>query len=231
MRKYFGLLLCLVVSLFVFSVNVEAKTEMTTLTEAVKEEINYFGDSRNFETESQFQAYAEYVDELKNFDSSKYSESDDKINIYIFRGSSCWHCLDEITWLAKNYSEYSKYINVHTYEVWGNDSNNKLMKVVSKHLGKTASGVPFTVVGKETFSGFSETIGEQIITKAIDLYNTNLNSSDETKAYDIKNDIDLENGTVIGDSVKKSSTVVIVLLVITVIAGGAVLIYLISKSK
>ena len=223
MKKYFSLFIFALISLLVFSTNVSAKTTMTTLPEAVQEEINYFGNSANFKDESTFQAYQEYVDVLKTSDLSSYEESDDKINVYVFRGSSCWHCLDEITWLADNYKDYAQYINVHTYEVWGNSQNSKLMNSVAKLLGQSANGVPFTVVGKQTFSGFAESTGTQIVEKAKALYNS------EDK-YDIKDHIDLENNIVIGGEDKSSNTAIIV-LIITVVVGGAALIYLISKSK
>ncbi len=223
MKKYFGLLICMLMSLFVFNTTVSAKTEMTTLPQAVQEEINYFGNSANFSDDSTFQAYQTYVDVLKAADLSSYEESDNKVNVYIFRGSTCWHCLDEITWLADNYKDYSQYINVHTYETWGNKENSKLMNSVAKLLGKTASGVPFTVVGKETFSGFGESTGSQIIEAAKKQY-------ENSERYDIKDHIDLDTNT-LKDEGKKSSTIAVIVLIASVMVGGAVLIYLICKSK
>ena len=223
MKKYFSLLICALVSLFVFNVSASAKTVITNLPEAVKEEIEYFGNSANFEKAETFEAYQEYVNTLKSADLSNYSESDSKINIYIFRGSSCWHCLDEITWLADNYDLIAEYANVHTFEVWGNKNNSKLMSLVAKQLGTTANGVPFTVVGDKTFGGFSEEIGSQIVEKVKELYN-----SEEKK--DIKDTIDLNEVTLIGEN-KKSSNTVMLILITAVLIGGIVLIYLISKSK
>ena len=224
MKKYFSLLICALVSALAFNVNVSAKTTMTTLPQAVEEEIGYFGDSANFKDESTFQAYQEYVNKLKAADLSSYQENSNKVNVYIFRGSSCWHCLDEITWLAENYKEYSQYINVHTYEVWGNKENNKLMSSVANLLGKKVSGVPFTVVGKDTFSGFGENTGSQIIEKAKQLYSSN-------EKYDIKDYIDLEENTLKDVEKKSSNTLMVVLIIAVLVIGGAVIVYLISKSK
>ena len=225
MNKYFKLLVCVLVSLFAFNLSVNAATKSTNLVEAVNEEIEYFGNKDNFEKEETFQAYQEYVSAMKAADLSSYSESDDKVNVYIFRGYSCWHCLDEITWLASNYSELSDLINVHTYEVWENKNNSKLMNLVAKQLGKQVSGVPFTVIGNTTYSGFSEETGAAIVAKAKEL-------KASTERYDIKNVINLDEVTLIGEeSAKGSSKVVVYILIATVVIGGAVLIYLISKSK
>ena len=220
MKKYFSLVLCLVVSMFVFNANVNAASKVSTLPEAVEEEIGYFGDSANFEDKSTFAAYAEYVDKLKKFNAKDYSESDNKVNVYIFRGKTCWHCLDEVSWLAENYNKYAEYINVHTYEVWNDTTNSKLMNLVAKHLGKKASGVPFTVIGDQIFSGFSEEMGTAIIEAA----KQQKNNEDR---YDIKNVINLED---VSTGEKKSDATMIILILV-VLAGGIIFIYFISKSK
>ncbi|MBE6158836.1 MAG: hypothetical protein E7159_03325 [Firmicutes bacterium] len=220
MKKYFNILVLVIASLFVFTTGVSAKSAVTNLVEAVEEEIGYFGNKQNFEDETTFLAYQEFVDKLKAADLSNYSESDDKVNVYIFRGKSCWHCLDEITWLASNYAEFKDVINVHTYEVWNNRENNKLMNLVAKELGKKASGVPFTVVGNETFSGFSEEVGSAIIEAA----KQQKNSEDR---YDIKNVINLDEVS----AGEKKSNVIMIILILVVLAGGIVFIYFISKSK
>ncbi len=221
MKKYFNILVLVIASLFVFTTSVSAKSEATNLVEAVEEEIGYFGDKQNFEDETTFLAYQEFVDKLKAADLSSYSESDDKVNVYIFRGKTCWHCLDEITWLASNYADFKDVINVHTYEVWNNKGNEKLMNLVAKELGKKASGVPFTVVGKETFSGFSEEVGTSIIEAA-----KKLQTSEEK--YDIKDVINLEEVSSTGN---KKSDITMIILILVVLAGGIVFIYFISKSK
>ena len=220
MKKYFNILVLVIASLFVFTTGVSAKSAVTNLVEAVEEEIGYFGDKQNFEDETTFLAYQEFVDKLKAADLSNYSESDDKVNVYIFRGKTCWHCLDEITWLASNYAEFKDLINVHTYEVWNNRENNKLMNLVAKELGKKASGVPFTVVGNETFSGFSEEVGSAIIEAA----KQQKNSEDR---YDIKNVINLDEVS----AGEKKSNVTMIILILVVLAGGIIFIYFISKSK
>ncbi len=221
MKKYFSILVLVIASLFVFTTSVNAKSAVTNLVEAVEEEIGYFGNRANFEEESSYLAYQEFVDKLKAADLSNYSESDDKVNVYIFRGKTCWHCLDEITWLASNYADFKDVINVHTYEVWNNKGNEKLMNLVAKELGKKASGVPFTVVGKETFSGFSEEVGTSIIEAA-----KKLQTSEEK--YDIKDVINLEEVSSTGN---KKSDITMIILILVVLAGGIVFIYFISKSK
>ena len=223
MKKIFYVLTLLIGGLF-FTNSVNAQIVESGIKEAVEEEIAYFGNSANFENEQTFNAYQEYVNKMKGADLSNYSESDEKVNIYIFRGKSCWHCLDEISWLSTQVKEYGKYFNIRTYEVWGNKDNNKLMSTVAKSLGETASGVPFTVIGKKTYSGFSEATGTSMINEVKEQF-------ENSDRYDIKNDINLTDGTLKNSEEKKSSsTVMIVLVSIIVIAGIALIVY-ISKSK
>ena len=97
------------------------------------------------------------------------------------------------------------------------------MNTVAKRLGETADGVPFTVVGKKTFSGFSEATGAQIISEAKTQY-------ENKNRYDVNSEIDFTNGTEVAKDTKQSNTVMIVLIGLVVVAGIAVIIY-ISKSK
>ena len=170
--KKFYVILTILVSMFILSNNVSAQTEVTNLVDAVKEEIEYYNNPANFSSTDKFNDYQDYVKTMQKADLSNYEDSEDKINVYIFRGSSCPHCLDEITWLADNYQDFAKYVNIVTYEVWNNNSNSKLMNVVAKYLKKNVSGVPFTIVGNQTFSGFSEELGTSIIEEAKKLYDS-----------------------------------------------------------
>ena len=222
MKKILYVLVFIIGGLF-FTANVSAQIAETGIKEAVQEEIDYFGNSANFEDEQTFNAYQVYVTKMKNADLSDYSEADDKVNVYIFRGKSCWHCLDEISWLSTQVKEFGKYFNIHTYEVWGNKDNSKLMNTVAKTLGETVSGVPYTVIGKKTYSGFSEATGQEMLKEIKTQY-------EQKDRYDIKNDINLSDGTLNSGEKKSSNTVMIVLIALVVVAGIAVVIY-ISKSK
>ena len=82
MKKIFYVLTLLIGGLF-FTNSVNAQIVESGIKEAVEEEIAYFGNSANFENEQTFNAYQEYVNKMKGADLSNYSESDEKVNIYI----------------------------------------------------------------------------------------------------------------------------------------------------
>ena len=60
--------------------NVSAKAKADSLEDTINEEINTFDGQEGYE---------DYVKTLKEADLSEYKESDDKVNVYIFRGSTC----------------------------------------------------------------------------------------------------------------------------------------------
>jgi thiol-disulfide isomerase/thioredoxin len=80
-----------------------------------------------------------------------------KVNIYFFRGDGCPHCAKEEVALEELKKEYSN-IKVYDYEVWYSKKNQDLLTKVGKLLNKDVRGVPFTVIGNKTISGFSESL-------------------------------------------------------------------------
>ena len=81
------LLLCSLFSVILIPSNVFAKQEVTNLKQTIDDEINVFSSADGYE---------EYVNQLKSIDLGDYSDSKDKVNVYLFRGSSCSHCFDAV---------------------------------------------------------------------------------------------------------------------------------------
>jgi len=101
-----------------------------------------------------------YKDELHDIVDKKVE--DDKINIYFFRGEGCPHCADEEKWFKEIKEEYKDKINIYDFEVWHNDDNLELLDKVKKELNSKSTGIPFTVIGEEYFTGFSEVTKSRI---------------------------------------------------------------------
>ena len=105
------------------------------------------------------------------------------------------------------------------------------MSKVATILGDdpTASnfGVPYIIIGKKTWNGFSEEATAPEILSAInDAYNSN------EKLYDVikENNIEVVE-EVKTESTEKTNTATIILMVVLVVIGGAGLLYLVSKSS
>lgn len=145
--------LVLVISMFIIPNAVKAEVESTGLKEIIEDEIQIFGSA---------DGYSDQVEELKNTDLGDYEEGKDKVNVYLFRGSSCSHCFDAVMFFASIAKEYGDKFNLVGYEVWGNQDNSKLMESVAKELGDEVGGVPYIIVGKKSWNGYTDSYGEEI---------------------------------------------------------------------
>lgn len=90
----------------------------------------------------------------------KYDEN--KVNIYFFWGNGCPHCEAEHEFFKEIEKEYGKYYNLNTFEVWYNEDNLEILKQFTMKMGDELGGVPYTIVGNKTFSGFGEKAKKQI---------------------------------------------------------------------
>ena len=113
------------------------------------------------------------TEESIEHDLKDYKESEDKINIYLFRGHKCGFCNRFLTFLYNNVEEYGKYFNLVSYEIFNDPKNSRLLDDVSKFMdGKSATGVPYIVIGDTAFGGFNEsTDGDAIKAKIKDWKN------------------------------------------------------------
>lgn len=117
----------------------------------------------------------EYTDVAYKITNSKIDE--EKINLYFFRMDGCPHCAEEEIWLKDIKENYNDYLNVYEYEVKNNKTNRKYYNDVKKALNDDVTkSVPYTVIGKTYFVGFSEAVSVQIENKIKELINDNVNN-------------------------------------------------------
>lgn len=156
MRKANYLLLVILVISILLPFKVNAAVKADTFKETVEEEISTFSSSSD---------YADYISKLKKADFSNYKEGTDKVNVYIFRGSTCSYCLKAVTYFTTILPTYGKYFNLVSYEVWNNNDNSNLLNQVASAMGDDVSGVPYIVIGNKSFVGFSESMTDQLISQ------------------------------------------------------------------
>lgn len=157
MKKIFMFIISIItIGMVLVPSTVNAEEKVTNFEETINEEIATFQGQNGYE---------EYVDKLKKADLSNYKESDDKINVYIFRGNTCSYCLKAIVYFASIAPEYGKYFNLVTYEVWNNSDNANLFKETAAFLNGSADGVPYIIIGEKTFNGYSESMNAEIETQ------------------------------------------------------------------
>lgn len=199
-----------ILSLFMFlPSNVKAEVQADSLEDAIKEEIETFGTQ---------QGYEEYIKTLNEADLSNYKESSDKVNVYIFRGSTCGHCLDVITHFASIAKEEGKYFNVKSYEVWSNTDNNDLMNDAANEIGDSeVSGVPYIIIGNKSWSGYSSNYDDEMMDQIKKEY-----KKEKSARYDVIKAVNGEstgkNDNLTGDI----AAVVIIILIVGLIVFGII---------
>ena len=108
--------------------------------------------------------------------------NENKINIYFFWGNGCNHCKNEFKFWDSIETEYGDYFTLHTFEVWGNQDNAELLNQFANAMGDEVKGVPYTIIGKETFTGFSEDYEENMLNAIKNQYKNSYDVYfDETK--------------------------------------------------
>ncbi len=90
-------------------------------------------------------------------------EESKEVKVYFFRGEGCPHCTEAETWFQSIEEEYGSYFQVIDYETWNNRENAELMQRVAKARGEKADGVPYIIIGNQSWNGFTESYGSEMI--------------------------------------------------------------------
>ena len=134
---------------------------------------------------------------------------DGKVNIYFFHKTSCPHCKKEGKLLDSLEEKYEN-INIYRFEVSGDSQNAEYLTEVKKLFDETSGGVPYTVIGTETFLGYNSYVGEKL-EKAIQNY------------LDIKKETEQEKATfnlpIVGKTDAKEVSIPFVAILLGVIDG------------
>ena len=85
-----------------------------------------------------------------------------EVTLNLFKGDGCPHCAEEEKFLEELEKTYGDTLEIKTYEVWYNKENSDLMDKVKKALDVDNKGVPLTVVGGQSVSGYNDDISRTI---------------------------------------------------------------------
>lgn len=97
----------------------------------------------------------------------------EKVKVYLFYSSSCYHCHDFIEYFSKRYVDYLDYFEIVTYQVDSSVDNSNLMVEAGRAFGDSENdlaGVPLIVIGSEFHQRGFGTDGTNIIDKALEEY-------------------------------------------------------------
>ncbi len=103
----------------------------------------------------------------KNVHLENVKKEKNKVNIYFFWGDGCPHCEEEFKFFESIKEDYGKLYNLYPFEVWYNKENKENLELFARQMNDTIKGVPYTIIGNQTFKGFKESYKEELI-KAIE---------------------------------------------------------------
>lgn len=95
------------------------------------------------------------------------------IDLYLFWGEGCPHCAKEKAYLSEIENKYPN-LKINAFEIYNNSTNQEYFKEAGKVLNENVSGVPFTVIGDEAYTGFNESITPDQIEERIKYCSENI---------------------------------------------------------
>ena len=129
-----------------------------------EENTNNLDDEDNVENDND----AEITEESNTINLDYITKEEGKVNIYFFWGDGCPHCESESAFFDSIESEYGDYYNLYTFETWQNEENAELLKTFSDAMEVESRGVPYTIIGEEVFTGFSESMESGFINAIVE---------------------------------------------------------------
>lgn len=122
-----------------------------------------FNDENNIDNES-----TEKQSNTVDVNLDNITKEEGKVNIYFFWGDGCPHCEEQFAFLDSIESEYGDLYNLYTFETWQNEENAELLKTFSDAMEVESRGVPYTIIGEEVFTGFSESMESEFINAIVE---------------------------------------------------------------
>lgn len=157
-----------------------------------------------------------------------HADEDKKpVNVYFFKGDGCGYCAAGLEWFDELDDKYDDMYKLHQYETWYDENNANLMNAVAEVRGETVNGVPYIVVGNQSWNGFDENVGKEILAKIKEEYKAE-------ERYDVMDYVD-EEALLNGNSKKEDDSIAddiaVTVLLLVVVAGVGLGIYALRKSN
>jgi len=126
----------------------------------------------------------------------------DTINMFVFYGDGCPHCTELHEYLDT--SDLPGNVNIIYYETWYDFFGKTQMGKALKVMNDTSSGVPYVVIGDQTFVGFAKGTTDVEIEKAIEIYSDNFYNDTLGVAFGLSEAKEYPEGYTYGDDYIKN---------------------------
>lgn len=89
------------------------------------------------------------------------------VNAYFFYGEGCPHCGLERTFLFDVLKDEYPNLEIYEFEIYKDRDNALLLQQIATKLEMRVEGVPFLIIGDESFSGWSNTITPPLLREKV----------------------------------------------------------------
>ena len=113
-------------------------------------------------------------------------EESKEVKVYLFYGDGCGFCGNFKTWVSEIEEDYGDKFELIQYEVWYNESNSNLMSAVAGARNEEPGGVPYIIIGNQSWDGFADDYKDEILKKIDSEY-----KQDPSERYDIMDYVDI----------------------------------------
>ena len=96
------------------------------------------------------------------------------VNVYFFYGNGCPHCAEAEEFFDSIEDELGDKFNVVAYETWYDSDNVDLMNEVADIRKEEPGGVPYIIIGNQSWDGYTSSYDDEIIDKIKTEYKRNL---------------------------------------------------------
>ena len=156
-------------------------------------------------------------------------EENNKVNVYFFKGDGCGFCEAGLEWFDEIEDKYGERFELHEYETWYDEKNAAIMNAVAEARGENVQGVPYIIVGDQSWNGFDDSYKNEILSKIKAEFKI-----EKSERYDIMTLVDLSSINADKTEEKDDSyadDIAVTVLLLIVVAGVGFGIYTLRKSN
>ena len=137
------------------------------------------------------------------------------VNVYFFYGNGCPHCAEAEEFFDSIEDELGDQFNIKAYETWHDSDNVDLMNDVAEARKEEADGVPYIIIGNQSWNGYTSSYDDEIIDKIKSEY-----EKDADNRYDIMNYVEALNKNAKDNYAADIAVVIALVLVVSGIGFG-----------
>lgn len=144
-----------------------------------------------------------------------FAKDNKPVNVYFFYGNGCSYCAAAEEFFDSIEDELGNQFNLVMYETWYDTDNVDLMNEVADIRKEEPQGVPYIIIGNQSWEGYMSSYDDEIMDKIKSEY-----KKDVDNRYDVMSYVESVNGKKEENYAADIAVVIAIILVVTGIGFG-----------